>query len=165
MEITLEMVDQVRERCSVSYEKAKSALEAANGNVVDAIIAIENEDKESSGEVVEKIKAAVKKGNVTKIRISKDGKELVSIPVTAGAAAGVVGLFAAPGVVIAAAVIGAIGKYGFDCKFELLKEDGTVEEILPKREAPAEADFEVVEEPAEEETKEEASEEKPAEEE
>ncbi len=41
MEITLEMVDQVHERAGVSYEEAKAALEAANGSVLDAIIAVE----------------------------------------------------------------------------------------------------------------------------
>lgn len=126
MEITLEMVDQVRERTWASYEQAKAALEAANGNVVDAIIAIENQ-KQNGSAVLDKIKAAIQKGNVTKIRISKGEQELLTVPVTAGAAVGVVGLLAAPTAVVLAAIAGVVGKYGFDCKYELVKDDGTID--------------------------------------
>ena len=38
MEITLEKVDQVRERTGVTYAEAKNALEVANGDVLEAII-------------------------------------------------------------------------------------------------------------------------------
>lgn len=128
MEITLEMIDQVRERTGASYEEAKKAIEA-NGNVIDAIIALEKEEKAAPNELLEKIKAAVKKGNVTKIRVSKDGRELLSIPVTAGVAGGVLGVMAGPGVILTAAIVGAVAKYGLDCRFELVEADGTVKPI------------------------------------
>ena len=128
MNITLEMVDQVRERTGASYEKAKDALEKAGGSVVDAIIALEREDRETSGELTEKIKRAIKKGDVNRIRISKDGKELVNIPVNAGVVGGVLGLMM-PGALIATAVASAVAAYGFGCKFEIVRNDGTVEEI------------------------------------
>ena len=41
MEITLEKIELVKDRTGVSYKEAKDALEAADGSVVDAIIAIE----------------------------------------------------------------------------------------------------------------------------
>ena len=41
MEITLEKIELVKDRTGVSYKEAKEALEAADGSVVDAIIAIE----------------------------------------------------------------------------------------------------------------------------
>ena len=41
MEITLEKIELVKDRTGVSYKEAKEALEAAEGSVVDAIIAIE----------------------------------------------------------------------------------------------------------------------------
>lgn len=131
MDITLEMVDQVRERTGASYEEAKAALEGANGNVVDAIIAIERNDRAGTGvsDVVEKIKAAVQKGNVNRIRVMRDEEELVNIPVNAGIAGGVLGLMAGPWVLISAAVAGAVAKFGFDCRFQLVKEDGTIDEI------------------------------------
>ena len=135
MEITLEMVDQVRERTGASYEEAKTALEAANGSVVDAIIAIEKENgvnidvNEKINGLVEKLKAAVQKGNVNRIRVMRGDEELVNIPVNAGIAGGVLGVLAGPWVLISAAVAGAVAKFGFDCRFEIVREDGTVDEI------------------------------------
>ena len=131
MDITLEMVDQVRERTGASYEEAKTALESANGDVVNAIIEIERSDRAGAGvsDVVEKIKAAVQKGNVNRIRVMRGEEELVNIPVNAGIAGGVLGLMAGPWVLISAAVAGAVAKFGFDCRFQLIKEDGSIDEI------------------------------------
>ena len=72
MDITLEMIDQIRERAGVSYEQAKKALEEADGSVVDALIALEKADKETSHEVIDTIKAMIRKGNVTKVSMKKD---------------------------------------------------------------------------------------------
>lgn len=125
MKITLEMLDQVRNRTGVSYDKVKKALEKSGGNVVDAIIAIE--EKENSRQtLVKKVNQAIRKGNITKLRIRKGDEELLTISLTAGAALGAVGLIAAPGAVVAAAVTGVVAKNNFDCKFELIREDGTV---------------------------------------
>lgn len=44
-EITLEKVDLVKDRTGVSYTEAKEALEASEGNVVDALVFIENKKK------------------------------------------------------------------------------------------------------------------------
>ena len=46
MEITLEQVGKVKERTGVSYAEAKSALELTNGDVLDAIILLEEKAKE-----------------------------------------------------------------------------------------------------------------------
>lgn len=133
MDITLEMVDQVRERTGVSYEEARAALEAANGDVVNAIISIEKNESPNFGasasDVIEKIKVAVQKGNVNRIRVLRGEEELVNIPVNAGIAGGVLGLMAGPWVLISAAVVAAVAKFGFDCRFQLVKEDGTIDEI------------------------------------
>ena len=43
-------------------------------------------------EIVGKIKELVAKGNVSRIVVEKDGKEIVNIPVTAGVVGGGVGL-------------------------------------------------------------------------
>ena len=130
MEITLEMIDQVRGRIDVTYEGAKAALEEANGSVVDAIIALEKERSFDTSELTDKIKRIVKKGNVSRIRVMRGEDELVNIPVNAGIAGGVLGLVAGPWVVVSAAVAGAVAMFGFDCRFELVREDGSVEEIL-----------------------------------
>ena len=143
MEITLEMVDQVHERAGVSYEKAKAALEAANGSVLDAIIAVEKSYEEESSNMLEKIKELIKKGNVTRIRVLRGDAELVNIPVTAGVAGGVLGLVLGPGALISATIAGAVAKFGFNCRFQLVKEDGSVEEVFPNKETPADTVEEV----------------------
>lgn len=45
MEITLEKIDSLRERANVSYAEAKEALENSGGNMIDAIIALESDNK------------------------------------------------------------------------------------------------------------------------
>jgi len=68
MEITLEKIELVKDRTGVSYKEAKEALEAADGSVVDAIIAIEEtvdikksgKTNEFVGETMNKIKELVK---------------------------------------------------------------------------------------------------------
>ena len=80
MDISLEKVDIIRDRTGVTYKEAKEALEAANGNVVDALINIEEAgDKRwtetisvKGSEAVEKLKGIVKSGNVNRIRVKKD---------------------------------------------------------------------------------------------
>ncbi len=84
--ITLEQVDVVRERCNVSYAQAKEALEACNGDVLEAIIYIEqNQKKENENsetkeneyafnaismeELKNLIKGLIEKGNVTRIKL------------------------------------------------------------------------------------------------
>lgn len=45
----MDQVEQIREKTGVSYEEAKDALEAAGGDVLDAIIALEREGKVAGG--------------------------------------------------------------------------------------------------------------------
>lgn len=122
MEISLEAIDAVRERTGVSYKEAKEALEQANGSVVDAIVLLEEQSSAKTDDVLEKVKAVVKEGNVNKIRVLRDGKVLLTVPVNAGIAGGLVGLAVAPWWGILAAAAAA---YGLNCKFEIIKDDGS----------------------------------------
>lgn len=139
--ITLEQVDVVRERCNVSYAQAKEALEASNGDVLEAIIYIEqNQKKENENsetkeneyafnaismeELKNLIKGLIEKGNVTRIKIKKDDKEILDIPVNAGIAASVIAITIPP--ILAAVVIAAIAT---QITIEVTKEDGSVEVI------------------------------------
>jgi hypothetical protein len=112
-DITLEKLDVIRERTGVSYRKAKEALENNHGNVVEALIEIEEANQDSGGkwteefsvkstEVIEKVKELIHEGNVNKIRVKHDNRTLVEIPVGIGAI-GVVVLpqIAALGVLVA----------------------------------------------------------------
>ena len=129
MEITLEKIELVKDRTGVSYKEAKEALEAAEGSVVDAIIAIEetvnikpgSKVNDFADETVSKVKELVKKGNVTKISVKKDDETIVNIPLNVG----IVGTIVAPWGIIAAAVAAC----GFRCQIELTKDDGTVVDV------------------------------------
>lgn len=59
MEITLEKIDSLRERANVSYAEAKEALENSGGNMIDAIIALESDNK-TVNDRVKKEKARAK---------------------------------------------------------------------------------------------------------
>lgn len=123
MEITLESIDAVRERSGASYEEAREALEVSGGSVVDALVYLEQKKSQKTTDLLEKVKAMVREGNVNKIRVKRDEKVLLSVPVNVGIVGGLVGLAAAPwwGVLAAAAAA-----YGLDVKFEILKDDGSI---------------------------------------
>ena len=128
-EISLEKIDIIRERTEVTYTEAKEALEECDGNVVDALIFIENKQKVSKedlyttkDEFFKWIKDVVNKGNVTRIRIKKDNKVLTDIPVNAGLAAGVVALIWPP--ILALGVVTAVFT---KITIEIVKSDGSVE--------------------------------------
>jgi hypothetical protein len=130
-EITLEKIDIVRERTGATYSEAKEALEACEGNVVDALIYLE-EQKEapvdnmfsSKEEFFDWMKDMINKGNVNRIRIKKDAKVLIDIPVTAGAAAMLTALIWPP--ILAVGLITAVVT---KVTIEIVKSDGTVEVI------------------------------------
>lgn len=133
MEITLEQIELVKDRTGVSYKEAKEALEFAGGNVVDAIIYIEdNIDAAGSskeGSKVDDFKKfvteTVKKGNVNRIKVYKDDELVVNLPLSAGIV-GII-LFRWWGI-IAAVVATGVTK----CRVELVKEDGTIIDITDK---------------------------------
>jgi len=128
MEITLEKIELVKDRTGVSYKEAKEALERAEGSVVDAIIDIEESIDEVSKvktkknvDVLERLKAVVKKGNVSKIVIKKDDEVILNLPVNFGIIAGIM----APWVTIA----GVIAAFGTKCVIEVIKDDGSIIDI------------------------------------
>lgn len=93
VDITLDKIDIIRDRTGVSYKEARDALEQANGNVVDALINIEESKNKNwtetisvkGTELVDKLKTIVNTGNINRIRIKKDHVVILDIPVTAGA--------------------------------------------------------------------------------
>lgn len=131
-EITLEKIDLVRERTGVSYSEAKDALEASEGNVVDALIYVEKSKKSvmddfytTKDEFVDWLKDIINKGNVTRIKIKKDDKILIDIPVNAGiAATTLAGILYAPllGIGFLTAVFTRV-------TVEITKSDGSVDVV------------------------------------
>ncbi|MDD5822944.1 MAG: DUF4342 domain-containing protein [Firmicutes bacterium] len=132
MEITLEKIELVKDRTGSTYAEAKAALEAADGSVVDAIIAIEesiNSDfDDASGikdsKLVEMVKEMVAKGNMARIIIRKAEETVLNLPLTAG----VVGAVLVPW----GAIIGAIAAVGLGCVIEFVNDKGEVVDINGK---------------------------------
>jgi len=128
----LKKIDEIVNRTYVSYETAKKALDDANGDVLEAVILIENQNKNFSSsdakvkgeQILEEIKKALKKGNATKITVKKNNETIVNIPITAG----LVGAVLAP-VLAAAGVTAALLT---QCSVEILQADGNVIDVNEK---------------------------------
>jgi hypothetical protein len=130
MEISLEKIELVKDRTGVSYKEAKDALEKTEGNVVEAIIMIEDgingegETRSKTTELVDQVKEVVRKGNVSKICIKKGDDVVLNLPVTIG----ILGTVIFPW----AALVGAVAALGTKCSIEIIKEDGSSVNVSEK---------------------------------
>ncbi len=131
-DITLEKIDVVRERTGVTYREAKAALEKSNGDVVEALIFIEDDCENEKNQVFqgfdefkEWIKNVVGKGNVTRIRVKKEDTPILNRPVNAGVAVGVLTIQLWP-LMIAIGVLTAVIT---TITVEIVKEDGSIEVV------------------------------------
>lgn len=128
----LEKIDIIRERLGVSYHEAKEALDKVNGDVVQALILLEKNDRkwdqkldEKGKQLVNYIKEIINKGNVTKIRLKKDDKVIFEIPATIGAI-GVGGAILSP-ILAIVAVVGTVAALINHYSLEIVRPDGRVE--------------------------------------
>jgi len=111
MKDELAKIDLIRTRLGISYKKAKEALDKTKGDVLQALIMLEDEKPEWEGllenkgeEFLGNIKATLSKGQETKVKIKKGDKTLLTVP----ASLSVLGLL---GVLFSRelAVLGALG--------------------------------------------------------
>lgn len=128
MDITLEAVEKVMNQTGVEFHAAKDALTKTNGDV-DAAIKLIQPDTVDIGEevkgLIEKLKKRVAEGNADRVQIRKDDQVVLSVPVNVGIVGGILGLAAAPWALIA----GSVAAFGLGCKLEVVKKDGTIDEI------------------------------------
>ncbi|MDP4176724.1 MAG: DUF4342 domain-containing protein [Bacillota bacterium] len=131
-EITLEKIDIIRERLGVTYSEAREALEAAQGNLVDALIYSENNKKSKIKEIcttkeefLNWIKGLIQTGSVTRIKIKKDNKILADIPVNAGVVITGLTLWLAP-LVFGGSILAV---FALKLSIEITKNDGSVEVV------------------------------------
>lgn len=90
MSINLELIDELRKRANVSYEEAKEALEKSNGDLVEALVYLEKQNKINKDDTncehkhgfKKKFKELIKKANETRFIVTKGEKVVLSIPVT-----------------------------------------------------------------------------------
>ena len=122
MRITLEMVDEIIGRTGVSYKVAKDALELNDGDVLRAIVYIEEQSesktskKVSGQEIVDRLKTLVNEGMVSQIIIEKNNKTVLDLPIVAGAISAVI--FTIP------TVAGIIAAIATGCEIKIVKKDG-----------------------------------------
>jgi hypothetical protein len=134
MSVTLEKVDEVRNRTGASYADAKEALEFTGGDVLEAIVYIEqtrqdapkkdtftNDLSDRGSEVIEKLKELVKKGQVTRVLLQKDSKTVLDIPIVAGA----VGALIFTG----ATAVGILAALATGCELLIVKENDDIIDI------------------------------------
>ena len=132
MEISLKKIELVKDRTGVSYKEAKEALIKSKGSVIEAIILLEDEidiaPKTKAGnqalQVVEKVKALVKKGNISKIVVKKNKEVILNVPVNLG----IIGAICIPWTMIITTIVAL----GAKCSIELVKDNGDVINISEK---------------------------------
>ena len=107
MEITLEQIDLIRKRANVGYKEAKEALEKSGGNVVEALAALEDEQKIKPekqcchGTMGKKLKQCLGKMHAISMTVTKEEKTIVNVPLTIALIATIV----APPLVIAGLIL------------------------------------------------------------
>jgi hypothetical protein len=121
----LEKIDLIRERTGVEYKEAKEVLEEVNGDVIEAVIKIEEEEKcykkefhVKGGKLIAKVKELIKRGNVTKIQIKKDGEVLLNIPATVG----VVGTIIYPPLAVLGMAATIVGNYKVEVEYGEIRQ-------------------------------------------
>lgn len=136
-EVTLEKIDILRSRANVSYKEAKEALELHHGNVIEALIDLEDQNQNQnqnhnqtqsrwteeftvkSSEAIDKVKELIKEGNVNRIRIKSDDKVIAEIPVYMGA----IGALLVPQM----AALGFMAALFKKCTIEVVRKDNIVD--------------------------------------
>lgn len=128
MEITLESVEKVMAQTGVEYKVAKDALLKTDGNVDEAIKLLQPEVRDIGEDVkalIEKLKKKVEEGNVDRVQIRKNEEIVLSVPLNVGIVGGILGFAAAPWALIA----GSVAAFGLGCKLEVVKKDGSTDEV------------------------------------
>ena len=86
-EITLEQIDLVMERAQVSYTEAKEALEATNGDLLEALLYLEKQGKVNNkqkdvSDMGSKLEGIIQKLNKTRFKMFKKDTTYVNIPLS-----------------------------------------------------------------------------------
>ena len=86
---------------------------------------------------IEKIKELIRKGNVSRVVVKRNGAQILSLPVNVGIIGVVVGLTSAKWALLAA----VLATIGFGCTVEVVKEDGEVVNVMDEESGQKVRDF------------------------
>jgi hypothetical protein len=88
MTFHLDQIDELRKRANVSYEDAKEALEKCNGDIVEALVYLEKQNKfkfqqtyKEKSQCTSKIKDLIKKGNRVRFLVKKKETTILNLSV------------------------------------------------------------------------------------
>lgn len=84
--------------------------------------------RQEAEEIVEKLKDAVKKGNIARIYLKKGENTVLNLPLNAGIAGTILGLAVAPWALITSALV----TLGLDCSIVMVKTSGEEVELLSR---------------------------------
>ncbi len=101
MDDRLEKLDAVMARAAVGPAAAREALEAANWDVVEALVYLDRKSRPEgpgwqerlevqAGDLAEKVRSVIREGNVRRVTIRNERGVLLEIPVTVGAIGAVI---------------------------------------------------------------------------
>jgi len=111
MGITLDAIDAVRERTGASYRRAYEALQASDGDVIQAILALQPRGalnnspwlRDRGEDLKSGVRRLVHEGNATRVVIrSHEGRTVFEVPATVAVAGSLLFPFAAAAGVVAA---------------------------------------------------------------
>ena len=114
----------------MSYQEAAHVLQLADGSVVEALILAESRQNQGTSswelrgrEVMAKIRALLREGNITKITIFHDDRPLLVLPVTVG----VMGAVFIPKLALLATSVCLLGR----CRIQVERDQSgeSVEEV------------------------------------
>lgn len=149
MNSDLEKIDLIRSRTGVTYREAKKALDDAGGDVVEALINLEEADRSCIGgisqdefaekvqgraqDILEHVKSMLQRGQNTRIKVKQGDRTVFEMPATMGAI-GVLAALASSEL----AILGALGtatamakKYTLEIEQRPKKEEGQPEQPTP----------------------------------
>lgn len=106
-------------------EEEKKVIEDMGGEAGESGV----EQDFSAKEFTDTIRAYIQKGNISRIIIRHGMNVIVNLPLNAGIVGGIIGAVAAPWAMITA----AIAATGFDCTVELIKDNGEIVDISPRK--------------------------------
>ncbi|MBU5336501.1 DUF4342 domain-containing protein [Intestinibacter bartlettii] len=130
-QVTIEAIDKVLERLpKATYKQAKEALQKTDGNVVEAIIYLESTYDNLKGspkktteifgknteELKEQVLDLIKKSNVIRLIVERNGDTMLNIPLTVG----VVGVIIGPMLTLVGLSAAVLSK----CKIKIANEEG-----------------------------------------
>ncbi|MCR4418593.1 MAG: DUF4342 domain-containing protein [Clostridia bacterium] len=120
----LEKIEVLRSRLGVSYREAKQALDAHNGDLVAALVDLEEKQGrlsvrlEACGrEMLERARGWLSHGNLTRVKLKKGDETVLEFPATVGMAGLAAMLFSAP--LAVAGALGAVAALANDYRLEV----------------------------------------------